>query len=113
MKLNNPIGQMGEDAALNFLLQQGFSLITRNWHCRFGEIDLIMRGSNLLLFVEVKYRKNNRFGGAAFSITPSKLAKLQRTIESYLLQNPHDGACRLDAILIEGDALQWLKNITG
>ena len=114
MKLNHPKGQAGEDRALAFLQQQGCTLIARNWHCKMGEIDLIMRLGELLLFIEVKYRKNNRFGGTAYSITPSKLRKIQNTAAYYLQLNPHTGGCRIDAVLIEGNAQpQWLTNITG
>ncbi|MCG7657044.1 YraN family protein [Wielerella bovis] len=114
MKLNHGVGQAAEDAALIFLQTQGCELIARNWHCRYGEIDLIMRSGNTLLFIEVKFRKNDKFGGAAYSITPAKLVKMQRAVETYLQQNPHTGACRLDAVLLQGNqAPQWIHNITG
>ncbi len=113
MKLNHPQGKAAEDQALAYLQQQGCQLIERNWHCKHGEIDLIMLSGCLLLFIEVKYRKNNRYGGAAYSITPSKLRKLQATAELYLQQHPHNGACRIDALLIEGNLPpQWIQNIT-
>lgn len=113
MKLNHPQGQAAEDQALAYLQQQGCQLIERNWHCKHGEIDLIMLSGCLLLFIEVKYRKNNRYGGAAYSITPSKLRKLQTTAELYLQQHPYNGACRIDALLIEGNLPpQWIQNIT-
>ncbi len=114
MKLNHPIGQAAEQRALAFLQTQGCVLIAQNWHCPFGEIDLIMQQDNQLLFIEVKYRKNLTYGGAAYSITPSKLAKLQRSIEYYLYLYPHTGMCRLDAILLQGNqSPQWIHNLTG
>lgn len=115
MKLNHPTGQAAEEQALNFLLQQGAQLVARNWHCPFGEIDLIVRFGEVWVFVEVKYRKSSAFGGAAYSITPAKLAKLQRSIAHYLQQNKlHQAACRLDAILIQGNhPPRWIQNITG
>ncbi|MDK4679899.1 YraN family protein [Kingella negevensis] len=114
MKLTHPKGKVAEDQALQFLQANGCQLIARNWHCPYGEIDLIMLSGCILLFIEVKYRKNKQFGGAAYSITPSKLNKIQRSAELYLQQNPHNGACRLDAVLIEGNAPpQWITNITG
>ena len=58
MRLNHKQGVAGEDAALAFLLSQGCKLIARNWHCAYGEIDLIVKNGNMILFVEVKYRKN-------------------------------------------------------
>ena len=114
MKLNHAQGQAGEDCALAFLQKQGCEPVARNWHCRTGEIDLVVRQGELLLFVEVRYRKNKRFGGAAYSITPAKLARLQKSVEHYLQKHPHRGGCRLDAVLIEGNARPlWLQNITG
>lgn len=115
MRLNHTQGAAGEDAALAFLQKQGCKLLARNWHCPFGEIDLIVKNGNTILFVEVKYRKNSGFGGAAYSITPAKLLKLQKSAEHYLQQHRlSHAACRLDAVLIQGnEAPQWVQNITG
>lgn len=115
MRLNHKQGVAGEDAALAFLESKDCHLVARNWHCPFGEIDLIVKNSTTLLFVEVKYRTSSQFGGAAYSITPTKLSRLQKSIEYYLqqqkLQNP---PCRLDAILIQGNQPpEWVQNITG
>lgn len=113
MKLNHSQGIAGENQALDFLISHGCQFIQRNWHCRFGEIDLIVNDNNILVFVEVRYRKNQQFGGAAYSITPSKLNKLQRSVEYYLSQFPTDMPCRLDAVLISHSSINWIKNITG
>lgn len=114
MKLNHPTGQAAEDRALAYLQTQGCQLIARNWHCPHGEIDLIMQHGNHLIFIEVKYRKSQAYGGAAYSITPKKLAKLQSSIEYYLQINQLNIPCRLDAVLLQGNtAPQWLQNITG
>ena len=115
MCLNHKQEVAGEDAATAFLLSQGCKLVARNWHCAYDEIDLIVKNGNMILFVEVKYRKNQGFGGAAYSISPSKLLKLQRSAEYYLQQNGMtDTACRIDAVLIEGNRPpEWIKNITG
>lgn len=113
MKLNHPQGQAAEELAWAFLKAQGCRLIARNWHCRHGEIDLIVLHNGVLVFVEVKYRRNTRFGGSAYSISPAKLAKLQRSIETYLQQHGNR-PCRLDAVLIEGTAEpNWIQNLTG
>lgn len=112
MKLNHKTAQMGEDKACAFLKQKGFSIVARNWHCAFGEIDIIAKQKELLVFVEVKYRKSSAFGGAAYSITSSKLLKMRRTIEYYLQQFPHKGYIRADAVLIEGNqSLEHIENI--
>ncbi|KLT72899.1 hypothetical protein PL75_06285 [Neisseria arctica] len=115
MRLNHKQGRAGEDAALAFLQAQGCKLLARNWHCPFGEIDLIVKSGNTILFVEVKYRQKPTYGGAAHSITPSKLAKLHRSAEHYLqTQHLSNTPCRLDAVLIEGsNPPLWVKNLTG
>ena len=115
MRLNHKQGAAAEDAALAFLLDKGCSLLARNWHCAYGEIDLIDKNGGMIVFVEVKYRKNRGFGGAAYSISPSKLLKLQRSVEYYLQKHGLNHApCRLDAVLIEGDGQpEWIQNITG
>ena len=111
MRLNHATGQAAENQACAFLEKQGFRVIARNWHCTFGEIDIIATKKQLLAFIEVKYRKSAMLGGAAYSITPSKLLKIRRSIEYYLQQNPHKGDIRLDAVLIEGNQLRHIENI--
>ena len=69
-------GQIWEFRAEQFLLRQGLVLITRNFSSRSGEIDLIMRDDTHIAFVEVRFRRNVRFGGAIRSITPTKQRKL-------------------------------------
>ncbi|MBR7059483.1 MAG: YraN family protein [Neisseriaceae bacterium] len=112
MKLNHAVAQNAEDMACDFLEQNGFSIVARNWHCTFGEIDIVAKQKQLLLFVEVKYRSNANFGGVAHSITYSKMQKIRRSIETYLQRFPHCGDIRADALLIEGNGnLQHIKNI--
>lgn len=108
-------GHAAETAACAFLQAQGCTVIGRNWHCRYGEIDIIAEHGGTLLFVEVKFRQKPSFGGAACSITPAKLAKLLTAAELYLQQYPRpDAPCRVDAVLIEGgNAPVWIQNITG
>ena len=72
------IGQAAEDAAALLLQQQGLQLIERNFGCKTGEIDLILQDNGQLVFVEVRFRKNQLFGGAAASVTPAKQKKLQK-----------------------------------
>ena len=66
------IGEATEAAALQFLLRHGLSLITKNYRCQYGEIDLIMRDGNTLAFIEVRYRQYIQFGGSVSSITAKK-----------------------------------------
>ena len=106
-------GQVGETVAAIYLQQKGLKLVQKNYKTTHGEIDLIMRDGNTLVFVEVRLRKSQQFGGAAMSITPSKQQKLQRTAAAYLQQHG-DCQCRFDAILMQSanlNAVEWLQNI--
>ena len=78
------LGQEAEDACCLYLKSKGLKLITKNFSCRFGEIDIIMLENNILVFIEVRYRKNNNFGGALESVTYAKQKKLRNTAELYL-----------------------------
>lgn len=108
------IGQQAEDQALEQLESSGLKLITRNYHCRHGEIDLIMDDANTLVFVEVRYRKNNHFGSALESISPSKQRKIILTAKHYLAHHPKERAIRFDAIALSPTAskleIQWVKS---
>jgi putative endonuclease len=115
MKLNiNNAGIAAEQLAATFLLNNDLKLIAQNYHCRFGEIDLVMQDGKTLVFVEVKLRSSNQFGGAAASITPQKQQKLILTAQHYLqTQKLGDVACRFDAVLLQKADLQqieWIRN---
>ena len=84
----------------------------RNWRCRGGELDLIMRDGAAWVFVEVRQRAGSAFGGAGASITADKCRKLQHAATVYLSKHGIDAPCRFDAVLFEGNAPpRWLKNI--
>ncbi len=106
-------GDDKERLAEDFLIAKGFSQIERNFLCRCGEIDIIMKDQDYLVFIEVRYRANKDFGGALASITAGKQRKLRRAAEYYLLQHFGNAppACRFDVIGIEGqDEIIWIKN---
>ncbi|MEN9658752.1 MAG: hypothetical protein RL571_2217 [Pseudomonadota bacterium] len=106
----NTLGLAAENTAVIFLQQQGLKIIARNWQCKRGEIDIVAKDGNTLVFVEVRQRRNRRFGGAAASIGPAKRAKLRATAQYYLLKVSPLPLCRFDAICIEGETINWLKN---
>ena len=108
-------GRHAESLAAAFLQQQGLMLVARNYRCRFGEIDLIARDGKTLVFVEVRMRTSDGYGGAAASITAAKRDKLLRTARHYLARTARAPACRFDALLISGadNTVEWLKNAFG
>ncbi len=113
MKMNqNNAGLEAEKLAATFLTERGLKLIAQNYHCRFGEIDLIMKDGKTLVFIEVRLRSNAQFGDAGSSITPQKQQKLILTAQHYLQQHV-EAACRFDAILMNKANLQsieWVRN---
>jgi len=113
MKLSkNNAGLEAEKLAATFLINHGLKLVTQNYHCRYGEIDLIMKDANNLVFVDVRLRSNSAFGSAGASITPQKQQKLIATAQHYLQQHG-DTACRSYAILFSNNQLQnieWVRN---
>lgn len=104
-------GQAAEARALRYLQQQGMQLVERNFICRYGEIDLIMREQQTLVFVEVRQRSSMQFGGAAASVTAAKQARLWRTAEVFLRRYATPPGCRFDLIAIQGGDLSWIRHI--
>lgn len=107
---------MAEQAALAFLQARGLQLIERNARFSVGEIDLILRDGNTLVFAEVRQRKSNAFGGAAQSIDNRKMKKCALAAQCWLKMHPQfkNASCRFDAVLLTGSEndwhIQWLEN---
>ncbi len=104
------IGHSGEERALAYLQQQGLTLVERNFLCKVGELDLIMRDGASLVFVEVRERNNPRYGGAAASISPAKQRRIVRAAQFYLLRCQPPPPCRIDIVAIDGGRINWLRN---
>ncbi|GAB2522434.1 YraN family protein [Microbulbifer agarilyticus] len=113
------IGNEMEAQAERHLIAAGLRIVERNFRGRFGEIDLIARDGNTLVFVEVRYRRNRTFGGAGLSIDYRKQRKLLTTANGYLQLRRLDCPCRFDVVTIErgnGDGplnIDWIQNAFG
>ncbi len=108
----NNAGLAAEQLAATYLLNHGLKLLAQNYHCRFGEIDLIMLDAKTLVFIEVRLRTNQQFGNAASSITAQKQQKLILTAQHYL-QTHGEQPCRFDAILmhaVDAKSIEWVRN---
>ncbi len=81
-------GRQGEEAAALFLRAQGFMILAKNWRCRLGEIDIIVKKDQEIRFIEVKFRKTHSFGYPEASVTRKKLSHLQAAAEIWLRQQP-------------------------
>src|SRR3990167_7943355 len=96
-------GHFFEAKALQYLQQQGLTLIIQNFSCRFGEIDLILSEKKILVFVEVRFRGKASHGNALESINAHKQSKIRKTAQYFLLTHRqyHGHACRFDALAMD------------
>jgi putative endonuclease len=107
-------GVRAEQLAADYLQRHGLKLLDRNYRCRFGEIDLILRDGDALVFVEVRKRSNSGYGGAAGSIDSHKQRRIVLTAQHYMASLRADPPCRFDAVLLDAnDRVEWLKNAFG
>lgn len=110
------VGLRAESRALSFLEAQGLELIERNFLCRVGEIDLVMRDGAELVFVEVRKRGHRSFASAAVTVTSSKQRKLIKAASFYLAlrHSRHQPVCRFDVVGIDSDgarsSIDWRRN---
>ena len=110
-----PIGQYWEQRAEHFLMQQGLQLTARNFSTPSGEIDLIMRDAQHVAFIEARYRRRDRFGGAIYSVTATKQRKLKRCAALFVSrQKPWSHhPCRFDVIAYDAakgdDEPIWIR----
>ncbi|MCM7221019.1 YraN family protein [Enterobacter hormaechei] len=109
-------GDAWELKARRWLEGKGLRFVAANVRGRGGEIDLIMKDGQTIVFVEVCYRQSSRFGGAAASVTLAKQQKLLQTAHLWLAR--HNGSfdtvdCRFDVVAFTGNAIDWLKNAFG
>jgi putative endonuclease len=111
-------GQHYEDEACRLLRSAGLEILRRNYRCKMGEIDLICRDGDTLVFVEVRYRGHSRFAGAAASVTPAKQRRLWATAQLYLQQRDLSDRqpCRFDVVAFDEplsareDGIQWVRD---
>jgi putative endonuclease len=104
-------GQRGEDRAVEYLRDRGYSVIERNFRCRLGEIDIVARDGDTLVFVEVRTRTDGRCGTALETITPAKQRRIARVAEFYLTaRRAHGAACRFDVIGITGEQVELVRD---
>ena len=106
-------GSRHEDLALAFLQRAGMQLVERNVSCRHGEIDLVMRDGDVLVFVEVRYRRRGSQTSGVDSVGTNKRTRLTRAASVFLARHPHWArhACRFDVIGMTDDlAPDWRRN---
>lgn len=110
------MGKKSEDLAVTFLRKQGYAILTQNFRCRLGEIDIIARQGNEIVFVEVKSRSNSNFGLPQESVTKTKQDRIRKVALYYLKLNClMEQSCRFDVVCVyltpEGrEKIEWIKN---
>jgi putative endonuclease len=110
------VGRQAEKLALDHLQARGLKEITRNFRCRMGEVDLVMRDGDCLVFAEVRYRNRNSYASAAGSVDHHKQRKIIRTAAAFLGRYPQFSSCtvRFDVIGLDrtGDQtnVRWIRD---
>ncbi len=108
----NTLGEAAEQAAAAHLQAAGLRVLVRNYMCRLGEIDLVCADGDVLVFVEVRQRRSERYGGAAASITARKRQRILSAARHYLMRLGREPACRFDVVLMQGADLrvEWIRS---
>lgn len=106
------VGTEYEQKAAKYLIEKGYFIITQNFRCKIGEIDLIAQDGRYLCFIEVKYRKGIQKGYPAEAITTYKIRRIMKTAQYYMLLHnlPQDTPCRFDAVVILDDEITLIQN---
>jgi putative endonuclease len=110
--MQNATGVRAEQLAEEYLLRQGLTLVERNFRCRMGEIDLILRDRDTLVFAEVRLRSASDFGGAAASVDRAKQARVSAAA-LHFLAGKRERPCRFDVVVLDRlapEAIEWIKD---
>ena len=106
------LGQENEYLALKYLTDKGYKIIKRNYSCKLGEIDLIAKKNNRIIFIEVKYRSNSRYGNSIEAVNKRKQQVIRQVARYYLLTNYHslEIPISFDVIGIDKDKITHIEN---
>lgn len=106
------LGAQYEQQAAEFLKKQGYLILQKNYRCRLGEIDLIAKDNETLVFVEVKYRKNDKMGYPSQAVTYQKQRTISKVAGEYLMRHSYglNLPCRFDVVSILGKEITVIKN---
>ena len=106
------LGAFGEQVATEYLKKRGYEILQLNYRCSVGEIDIVARDGDSLVFVEVRTRSSRQFGTPEESVTPAKQAKLIELAESYLQEHQiSNQTWRIDVVAVEVDRRNKISRI--
>lgn len=113
---NHDMGAGGEKIAADFLLSKNYSIIERNYRfSTYGEIDIIAGKDDLIIFVEVKNRSSERYGGALYSISNKKKSSLKTAARAFIAARPeynrNEITFRFDLISVTADSIEWIEDM--
>ena len=103
-------GRAAEDAAAALLRSKGMTIVERNFRAKAGEIDLVVKDRDEIVFVEVRARVSSAFGGAAASVGGAKRRKLIKAANLWLLARSYDGPCRFDVVAIDAGKAEHIPS---
>ena len=106
------VGTEYETMACRYLEKEGLEILVRNYRVRIGEIDIIAKDGDTLVFAEVKFRSSTQYGGAEYAISEGKRKTIMK-VAQWFMNSRHisqDAFCRFDAVLIDGDDIIHIKN---
>ncbi len=106
------LGTEREKQAARYLEDHGLELLDKNFRCRYGEIDIIMRDNSCIVFVEVKYRSKSAMGYPAEAVNPRKIRTIRFVAREWLYMHRYsdETPCRFDVVSILGDDIRWIKD---
>ena len=106
------VGTHAENTAAAFLESQGFEIVARNFLRRVGELDLVARAGELLVIGEVRTRADDRFGGAAASVSAAKQRRIAMTAALFLDAHPALRRCRVrfDVLVVREGRVEWIRH---
>ena len=109
---NRKIGSAYEQKAVEYLQDHGYTIVWQNYFCKYGEIDIIAKEDDILVFVEVKYRRNSKLGLGESAVNKKKQLHIVRSARNYMIEKykTDEVACRFDVIAINGNMLHHIKN---
>ena len=107
---NKQKGNIGEDLATEYLVENGYSVIKRNYRIRNAEIDIIAEKDGTVAFVEVKYRKNNALGTPAEAVNAAKQKKIISAALSFIAENGDDKDYRFDVCEVTPKGVNHIEN---
>lgn len=112
MENKRNLGTQKEELAASYLQEQGAEILAKNFYFHGGELDLVVKDGEYLCFVEVKYRKNTRYGYPEEAVTPAKQRKILQGARVFMYQKhlPMDTPCRFDVVSIYQEKITWIQN---